>query len=225
MLEVKNLAKFYKNANGDFSAFQDISFSLGKKGFLAIQGPSGCGKTSLLLSVGALLSPNTGTVLINGQNPYTMNANERALFRARNIGFVFQQFCLIPYLNVLDNVLTPSIAYSGTNNVRARALELIEIFMLTHRKNARPEELSTGEQQRTALARTMLNNPQLILADEPSGNLDHENEDIILNYLRDFAASGGTVLMVTHSDSAVSFADTELHLQNGKIVGYSGDLL
>jgi ABC-type lipoprotein export system ATPase subunit len=146
-----------------------------------------------------------------------MTPDERAQFRASNIGFVFQQFHLIPYLSVIDNVLAPSGALPD-QNVNGRAQELIERFNLSARSDHKPSELSTGEQQRTAMARALLNNPMLLLADEPTGNLDKENAMIVLNYLWEFAESGGAVLMVTHSEEAASYAHRTIHLANGKVL-------
>ena len=143
----------------------------------------------------------------------------RADFRAQNIGFVFQQFHLVPYLSVLENVLAPAMAVKGSEaETRDRALQLIERFGLSDRQQHVPAKLSSGERQRTAMARALLNEPKLILADEPTGNLDHDNADTLLGYLSDFATDGGSVLLVTHDDRAVACAKRVVHLQNGRIV-------
>lgn len=216
MLEVQNLSKIYSGPNGPLNAVDNVSLHIKTGEFLAVQGPSGCGKTTLLLSIGGLQTPDKGNVIVEGKNIYRMKPDDRARFRAANIGFVFQQFYLIPYLNVMDNILAPSMALPHLEAGK-RAGELIERFKLTERSSHKPSQLSTGERQRTAMARALLNNPKLLLADEPTGNLDKENTDIILNFLSEFAKSGGTVLMVTHSEQAAAYADRELHLKNGKV--------
>jgi len=216
MLEVQNLTKIYSGPNGPLNAVDNVSLHIKTGEFLAVQGPSGSGKTTLLLSIGGLQTPDKGNVIVEGKNIYRMKPDARAQFRAGTIGFVFQQFYLIPYLSVVDNVLAPSVALPHSEASK-RAQELIERFKLIDRSSHKPSELSTGERQRTAMARALLNNPKLLLADEPTGNLDKENTDIILNFLSEFAKSGGTVLMVTHSEQAAAYADRELHLKNGKV--------
>ena len=216
MLEVKNLSKVFRGPNGPLNAVDDVSLQVKAGEFLAVQGPSGGGKTTLLLSIGGLQTPDKGNVLIEDKILYRMGPNARAKFRATNIGFVFQQFYLIPYLNVMDNILAPSIALPHLEASK-RAKELIGKFKLTERSSHKPSQLSTGERQRTAMARALLNNPKLLLADEPTGNLDEENTEIILKFLSEFAKSGKIVLVVTHSEEAAAYADREIHLRNGKV--------
>jgi len=216
MLEVQNLSKIFRGPDGPLNAVDDVSLQIKDGEFLSIHGASGSGKTTLLLSVGGLQSPDKGNVLIEGKNIYRMGSNNRAKFRATTIGFVFQQFYLIPYLNVVDNILAPSVALPHLEADK-RAKDLIEKFKLSERSSHKPSQLSTGERQRTAMARALLNNPKLLLADEPTGNLDKENAEIILRFLSEFARSGKMVLMVTHSQEAASYADREIHLKNGKV--------
>lgn len=185
---------------------------------MAVRGPSGCGKTTVLLAAGGLLQPDSGQVRINKENPYAMSADERAAFRARTIGFVFQQFHLVPYLDVLDNIQAPALATeTSQQDTRQRASELIDHFGLTQRAHHVPGELSSGERQRTALARALLNRPQLLLADEPTGNLDHESAEVVLGHLKDFTGTGGSVLLVTHDERAVPYADRVVHLRDGQV--------
>ena len=216
MLEITDLSKLYRSPEGIIHALDSVSLEVKAGEFVSVQGPSGSGKTTLLLAIGGLLIPDRGEVIVGGQNPYRMSPDERARFRASEIGFVFQQFYLIPYLSVLDNVLAPSLALPQPD-VHKRAKELIDRFNLTDRSGHLPSELSTGERQRTALARALLNSPGFLLADEPTGNLDKENAEIVLDYFIEFAKSGGSVLMVTHSDGASSFAHRTIKLKNGKI--------
>jgi len=216
MLEVQNFSKVFRGPDGPLNAVDDVSLQVKDGEFLSIHGASGSGKTTLLLSIGGLQSPDKGNILIEGKNIYRMGPNNRAKFRAANIGFVFQQFYLIPYLNVVDNILVPSVALPHLGADK-RAEELIERFKLSERSSHKPSQLSTGERQRTAMARALLNNPKLLLADEPTGNLDKENAEIILEFLSEFAKSGKMVLMVTHSEKAAAYADREIHLKNGKV--------
>ncbi|HDY88587.1 MAG TPA: ABC transporter ATP-binding protein [bacterium] len=216
MLEIRNLSKWYNGPQGIVRALDNISLRVEKEEFVAVQGPSGCGKTTLLLIAGGLLFPNEGQVVLDDQNPYQKSPDDRAVFRSVKIGFVFQQFYLIPYLSVLDNVLAPSLALPQ-HNARKRAKELIDHFKLTDRIDHLPSELSTGERQRTALARALLNNPGLLLADEPTGNLDRENAEIVLDYFIEFVHSGGAVLMVTHNEGVSEIAHRTLKLKNGRL--------
>ena len=148
-------------------------------------GPSGCGKTTLLLVAGGLLRPENGEVSIDGTDPYSLSGEQRARFRAEQIGFVFQQFHLVPYLNVLDNVMAPALV-TGETSARERAGILVERFGLADRLGHRPGQLSTGERQRVALARALLNEPRVILADEPTGNLDRRTAKTLFGLLVDF---------------------------------------
>lgn len=216
LVEIQDAKKTYQGASGQVLAVDGVSLSVDSGEFVAVQGPSGCGKSTMLLLAGGLLAPDSGSVQIADENPYALSADARSKFRANNIGFVFQQFHLVPYLSVLDNVLAPSLA-SGSAGPEQRARELIDQFGLSHRLEHTPGELSSGERQRTALARALLNEPKVLLADEPTGNLDAENAAEVLKHLREFAASGGAVLLVTHDAQAAAAADRVIHLRDGKI--------
>ncbi|MDG1895300.1 MAG: ABC transporter ATP-binding protein [Fuerstiella sp.] len=218
LLLIDGVSRTYTDAHSTVHAVDDVSLQIAAGEFVAVQGASGSGKSTLLLMAGGLLKPDSGQVQVDGQDPYGLKPDARADFRAQNIGFVFQQFHLVPYLSVLENVLAPAMAVPGTEaETRDRALQLIERFGLSDRQQHVPAKLSSGERQRTAMARALLNQPKLILADEPTGNLDHDNADTLLGYLADFAADGGAVLLVTHDDRAVACAQRVVHLQNGRI--------
>jgi len=219
-LDVRHAGKIYRDGSRAVQALDDVSLSVAAGEFVAVQGPSGCGKTTLLLIAGGLLAPDAGQVLVDGQDPYAMSPDERAGFRADRIGFVFQQFHLVPYLNVVDNVLAASLA-GKSRNARDRARELVSRLGLEHRADHVPGQLSTGERQRTALARALLNEPKLLLADEPTGNLDAENAEIVLGHLKEFSRTEA-VLLVTHDDRAVSYAQRVARLSQGKLVS-AGD--
>ncbi len=217
ILEGHDLTKVFTTNEGDVRAVDGISFSLDSGDFVAMHGASGCGKSTLLLMSGGLLKPDGGSVVIAGEDPYERSPEARAAFRGEHIGFVFQQFHLIPYLDVLDNILVNELASPG-EDLGEKAEELLEKFGLGHRKHHVPSRLSVGEQQRVALARALLRDPKLILADEPTGNLDTENSEIILNHLSGFAEAGGAVLMVTHDDRARAAAKRGMELAAGKLV-------
>jgi putative ABC transport system ATP-binding protein len=216
-LEIEGLTKSYRGPAGDVCAVDAASLVLRAGEFLAVRGPSGCGKTTLLLAAGTLLQPTRGQVLIDGQDPYGLSPGQRARFRAQQIGFVFQQFHLVPYLDVLDNILASALALRPNRPARPRALELVEQFGLTNRMSHVPAALSTGERQRVALARALLNQPKLLLADEPTGNLDEPNGQLVLGCLAEFARAGGAVLLVTHDPRAGSYADRIIDMTAGKL--------
>jgi len=216
VLQLQDLAKSYQGSKGVVRAVDGVSLEVGAGEFVAVQGPSGCGKTTLLLAAGGLLQPTSGQVRVDGQDPYALSPGPRAQFRGQRIGFVFQQFHLIPFLSVLDNILTPTLAFRAPGAAE-RARELIAQFGLQGRAQHVAAELSTGERQRTALARALLNRPKLLLADEPTGNLDNDNGAIVLKYLAEFAKSGGAVLLVTHDAAAVQSAHRAVRLKEGKL--------
>ena len=211
LISLDHINKTYSGDAEDVVAVDDVSVSVEAGEFVAVVGPSGCGKTTLLLVAGGLLRPDRGEVTIDGVDPYSLSGERRARFRAERIGFVFQQFHLVPYLNVLDNVMAPALV-TGDPTARDRAGRLVEQFGLSSRASHRPGQLSTGERQRVALARALLNRPRVILADEPTGNLDGENSEEVLQALQAFADEGGAVLLVTHDPDAVAFAGRQVVL-------------
>ncbi len=216
MLNVSHVSKRYTRGQADVQALDDVSIHVEAGQFVTVKGPSGCGKTTLLLAAGGLMAPDEGTIEIDGSDPYTLAPDPRAAFRATKIGFVFQQFYLVPYLSVLDNVLTPSLA-CPRGDAADRAKQLVDRFGLTERADHMPGELSTGERQRTALARAMLNEPKLILADEPTGNLDQDNAHGVLDALAEFASAGGAVLLVTHDEKVAQYAHRTIHIDRGRL--------
>ena len=214
MIRLTDIGKMYIGPEGPVTVLHKFSLTVAAEELVAVQGPSGSGKTTLLLIAGGLLRPDTGSVTIAGQAVYERSANDRAVLRSEKIGFVFQQFYLIPYLTVLENVLAPSVARPAPG-VRERARELIRHFRLDHREKHVPFQLSVGECQRVALARALLNDPSVVLADEPTGNLDEENGHIILQYLAEFAKQGRAVLIVTHDSQVFEYTHRKVTLGNG----------
>ncbi len=216
MIRLRNVSKVYETAEGAVRALDDVSLHVEQGEFVAVRGPSGCGKTTLLTLVGGLATPSAGQVLVAGQDLTALSGAGRARFRGESIGFVFQMFHLLPYLSVVDNVLVAA-KESGSSATRARAIELLERFQLGHRLKHRPGQLSIGERQRVAIARALLNSPQLLLADEPTGNLDPANATGVLTLLKEFHQEGGTVLLVTHDADAAAYAGRSIFLAHGKI--------
>ena len=217
VLKLENVTKTYRGRAGQVEALQDISLAVEPGEFVAVQGPSGCGKTTLLLVAGGLLRPDAGVVALDGRNPYDLAPEDRARLRADFVGFVFQQFHLMPYLTVLDNVLAASLAKPSDDGVRGRAVELIEHVGLGPRSHHVPGELSTGERQRVAIARALLNQPKILLADEPTGNLDPASGEVVLRHLAEFADAGGAVLLVTHDERAAHYPHREVRMVGGRV--------
>ncbi len=220
LLETDNLIVEYSAVGTPVRALDGVSISIKPGEMVAVQGPSGCGKSTLLFASGGLLFPDDGRVSVKGVDIYTLSQEERVCFRAKEIGFVFQQFHLIPYLNVVDNILLPTIAWRPEDEPQ-RAVELAERLGLSKRLKHTPSELSTGERQRVGLARALLNRPSLILADEPTGNLDADNAGVVMDELGKFVADGGGVLIVTHDEKIAARAGRRISMCGGRIVAYN----
>ena len=219
MVRLEGVSKVYDAPRGKVRALDDVSLHVEPGEFVAIKGPSGSGKSTLLLTLGGMVRPTTGRVIVAETNLYALSSRERASFRAENIGFVFQMFHLVPYLDVLENVLLPTLTGAGPRGGREQALELLERFGMTHRIDHKPAELSTGERQRVAMARALLHRPRVILADEPTGNLDPGNAAEVMRYLVEFQHEGGTVVMVTHEQVAEGSAQRTLLIHDGRLEG------
>ena len=211
MIELADVSKVYQTDEGEVRALDHLSLEIKTGEFVAVRGPSGCGKSTLLALVGGLAPPTSGQVVVNGQALNEMSSTERARFRGESIGFVFQMFHLLPYLTVVDNVLVAAPDGKG-DALRSRANELLATFGLEQRRTHLPSQLSIGERQRVAMARALLNEPKLLLADEPTGNLDEQNAAAVMNWL-----AGGTILLVTHEEQAASYAQRTIALRSGKL--------
>ncbi|MBS3770695.1 MAG: ABC transporter ATP-binding protein [Bacteroidales bacterium] len=218
VLRLNGLKKFYKTKNKEeIRALDGVSLEADKGELVGVNGPSGCGKTTLLLVAGGLLYPGGGEVLLDDKDLYSISSDNRDRERAENMGFVFQQFYLIPYLDILENVLVPSAASgSHPSSPEKRAKTLIDRFGLSNRIRHKPGELSTGERQRVALARALINEPKVLFADEPTGNLDDENAKAVLEYISGFAEDGGTVLLVTHDSRITNYAHRRYNMKDGR---------
>jgi len=220
MLEVNNLSKEYPTPRGELPILLDVSLSLKRGDAVSIMGPSGSGKSSFLYIVGGLEPPTSGTVTLDGQNPFTMPERELAAFRNRQIGFIFQDHCLLPQLTVLENVLTPTlVAGAGDGNYSERARLLLDTVGLTARSEHRPAELSGGEKQRVALARALIRQPLLLLCDEPTGNLDHNSALTVAELLLELHRQQETILIVvTHSAELAAKFPVQYELLEQKLV-------
>ncbi|HEV3219912.1 MAG TPA: ATP-binding cassette domain-containing protein [Candidatus Acidoferrales bacterium] len=211
LVEVNRLGKQF----GDVRALDDVSFEVAAGEWIAIMGPSGSGKTTLINILGGLDRPTSGIARVDGLDVGTLGESELTRFRCDKIGFIFQQYHLVPYLTALENVMLAQYFHSITDESEAaRALKTVG---LSHRLRHLPAQLSGGEQQRVAIARALINQPKLILADEPTGNVDEANEQIILNLFRDLHAAGHTILVVTHDPNIGRLADRRIELAHGKL--------
>jgi ABC-type lipoprotein export system ATPase subunit len=215
-LLLTGIGKRFHGPSAPVPVLDQVGLTLGAGTINAIRGASGSGKTTLLLIAGGLLRPDEGSVTLAGDDLYACTPGRRAAMRAAGIGFVFQQFHLLPYLSVLDNILVPALA-ADARALRPRARQLAERFGLAHRLAHRPAALSTGERQRVALARALLRQPRVVLADEPTGNLDPENASLVMTHLTEFAQAGGTVLLATHDPRAAAHASHRWRLENGRL--------
>lgn len=200
MLTVENVSKEYPTPRGPLTIVSDVSLSLSRGDAVSIMGPSGSGKSTLLYIIGALEPPTSGIVTLDGQNPFQLKEKELAAFRNRSIGFVFQDHCLLPQCSVIENVLTPTIVSNSNGHEPDRARQLLTEVGLKERLDHRPGELSGGEKQRVALARALIMKPQLLLCDEPTGNLDHKSAEVVASMLLDLHQQQETILIVvTHN--------------------------
>ncbi|MDH4373130.1 MAG: ABC transporter ATP-binding protein [Verrucomicrobiota bacterium] len=218
LLELRNVSKIYHLGGEEIRALDDVSLDLDQGEFVSIIGPSGSGKSTLMHILGCLDSPTRGNVVLAGTDIAQASARELARVRNRTIGFVFQFFNLLPKLNVLQNVELPMIyAGIGSRERRERAEKALEMVELSHRLKNRPNQLSGGQQQRVAIARALVNNPKIILADEPTGNLDTHTGELILALFRRLAAEGRTVILVTHNPEIAAVTPRRIEIRNGKI--------
>ena len=218
MLQMVNVCKKYKHRGQLVTALVDANLTIDKGEFIAVVGPSGSGKSTLLLMLGGMLSPTCGQILLDDQYIYDLSLKERAALRRQKIGFVFQTFNLIPYLTALENVELPRYLMNVDPYFQSTlAVNLLTRVGLADRLQHKPCELSVGQQQRVALARMLANCPAVVLADEPTGNLDPETSQQIIDFLVELNQEGKTVVMVTHDPRAAARATRTLHLAEGKI--------
>lgn len=220
LIQLKDLKKTYQTHDGIINAVDNISLDIPKGSFVTITGPSGSGKTTLLLILGGLIKPTSGKMTYNSKEINLQKEDEMATFRSNHVGYVMQSFALIPYLTAIENI-TIALNVKEKDKVKnqKRALELLQWVGLEDRTTHYPKELSAGQQQRVAIARALANSPNLLLADEPTGNLDPKLSTEILEVLKDInQKQGTTVVMVTHSPMAAEYGNTKIQLQDGKLL-------
>jgi putative ABC transport system ATP-binding protein len=218
VIEINSLTKIYKTEKTEFKALNSVSLKIRKGDFVAIMGPSGSGKSTLMNIIGCLDRPTSGSVIIDGENISTVTENQLAEIRGRKIGFIFQKFNLIPTMNAIKNVSLPMVFLGSSKTDREqRASELLAKVGLTNWATHRPTELSGGQQQRVAIARSLSNNPAIILADEPTGNLDTKTGEQIMQILIALNREGKTILLVTHALSLKRFANRVINMLDGEV--------
>jgi putative ABC transport system ATP-binding protein len=213
MLEIKNISRKYKKGSEEFIALDEVCFTVEKGDSVVVNGASGAGKSTLLNAIGGLIHPDTGEVLYNGENIYKYNSRTLEQYRRNEIGFMFQQFHLMPYLTVFENIRI------GCNNKSQSGLvkDYLERCSLTPLMNKYPSELSVGEKQRTAFIRAIISDPSILLADEPTGNLDPGNSRILMSLISNYHKRGGTVILVSHDPVASQYANRTIILEKGRL--------
>lgn len=211
ILKASDISKSYSSDKNRIKVVDNYNIDLFSSEFVSLTGPSGCGKTTILMIIGCLLKPDHGTVEIDGLDIYSMNSSRIAEQRSKKIGFIYQDFKLIPYLTIKENILCSSLINDG-DNLEDKANDLILRLSLNHRVNHRPEQLSAGEKQRTAIARALLMEPKLIIADEPTGNLDKKNSSLVIEALKHYSDEGACVIMVSHDEDVKKSSDRHIQM-------------
>lgn len=220
MLALSNIRKTFQNGEEIVTALNDVSIEVKENEFVAIMGSSGSGKSTLMNVLGCLDTPNSGVYKLDGQDVASMSDDELSQVRNKHIGFIFQTFHLLSKLDVVGNVKLP-LRYSDVDDAEgtARALSLIERVGLSNRKNHKPFEMSGGQRQRVAIARALINQPSVILADEPTGNLDSKTSNEIMELLTELHQQGQTIVMVTHEDEIAAYAQRVIVMKDGQVIG------
>ncbi|MDE6562613.1 MAG: ABC transporter ATP-binding protein [Muribaculaceae bacterium] len=219
MIKLENVKKVFRTEEVETWALREVNLEVKEGEFVAIMGPSGCGKSTLLNILGLLDNPSEGTYILNGKDVSKLKENDRTDIRKGTIGFVFQSFNLIDELNVYENIELPLLYMNTPNKERKERIEAVmDRMAISHRRKHFPNQLSGGQQQRVAIARAVLPNPKIILADEPTGNLDSKNGKEVMNLLSELNKEGTTIIMVTHSQHDAAYADRIINLYDGQIV-------
>ena len=214
MIELRNITKVFKKSGDEIAAVNDLSLIIENGTFSVVYGKSGSGKSTLLMMIGGMMTPDKGEIAIDGHNLYALSRRERNKFRKESVGFMFQRFHLLPYFTVHENIALP-LAMNKVADIGDKVSDIAEMLGISDRMKHYPSELSIGQQQRVAMAKALVNNPDIILADEPTGNLDSENGNIVVDQLRAVAESGKIVIAVTHDLSLLDCADNRINIVDG----------
>lgn len=227
LIQLNNICKYFVTEEIETRAVNNINLSINQGEYIALSGPSGCGKSTLLSILGLLDSASSGNYILDGCDVSSLDRNQRSRIRNNQIGFVFQSFNLISDLNVSENVMLPLTYQKGLNRkvMSRRVSEVLEKVQMSHRKNHYPSQLSGGQQQRVAVARALINEPSFILADEPTGNLDSENAQAVMNLLSQLHQAGSTICMVTHDPRSAEQASRQIEMFDGQIIADSNSHL
>lgn len=214
MLEINNISKKFRRGSKEFVALFDVSLKIEKGDYVSVSGPSGSGKSTLLNLIGGLIRPDSGEILYKGESIFAQNAKYLNFYRKQNVGFIFQQFHLMPYLTVIENIKLSCYQKSHFDSIN----EYLEQCLLVNIKDKYPSDLSVGEKQRVAFIRAIISDPELLLADEPTGNLDPQNSKIIMSLIEEFHKKGGTVVLVSHDPYAVKYSNLNVKIELGRIL-------
>ncbi len=218
LIEMEKISKYYESEGEKVTALKGVDLTIGAGEFIAVMGPSGSGKSTLLNILGGLSHPSEGELRVDGINIYGLKSEKLADYRSEYIGFVFQSFQLIPYLTILENVMLPlAIIPSRNGNQREMATRVLEKVGMAEKRSRLPNQLSGGEQERAAIARALVNSPPIILADEPTGNLDSKTGKEIMEVVKRLNSEGQTIIMVTHNPENARFAHRVIHLKDGQL--------
>jgi len=216
-IKLENINKVYDLGEVQVNALNSVSFTCRKGEMISIMGHSGSGKSTMMNILGCLDRPSSGSYFLDGEDVASLNDNQLAVIRNRKIGFVFQSYNLLPKISAMENVQLPLI-YSGVDHRRQRAMEALEAVGISKRAGHKPAEMSGGEKQRVAIARALINNPLIILADEPTGNLDTQTSHIIMTLLMDLHKKGITLVIVTHEEDIASYTQRTIYLRDGQVI-------
>lgn len=214
MLEINNISKVYRKGSEVFTALDDVSLKIEKGDYIAVTGASGAGKSTLLNAIGGLIKPDSGSVFFNGKEIYSQSRKTTDEYRKKHVGFMFQQFHLMPYLTVIENIKLACYEKRHFYNIGS----YLDNCSLSPLKNKYPDELSVGEKQRAAFIRAIISNPGILLADEPTGNLDPENSSAMMSLIEKYNKDGGTVVLVSHNPEAMKYSNLNISLERGRII-------
>lgn len=213
MIDIRNISKTFKRAGEEYKALVEVSLKINKGDYVSVSGASGSGKSTLLNVIGGLIRPDMGEVFYKGKSIYNQSGSFLDLYRRRDVGFIFQQFHLMPYLTVGENIRLNSYDKAHRDAIS----EYLEKCSLTAIKNKYPSDLSVGEKQRAAFIRAIISNPELLLADEPTGNLDPQNSEILMSLIEEFHEKGGTVVLVSHDPAATRYSNLKIEIEHGSL--------